>query len=473
MDYSNPPLEKRGIGAFEAEIRASGDLLFVAFAPESGWLNAVGGTHLLMAAPLCPEGPMLAGRFVVRGVGAGEGSLCLSRSVANGVLGASDCGRTPQLWDARVKGFATEGIAPCCVLCKGGGERNLELVSFTAPSVAAPGEAIGSVIEVIVRNAGPADIEGPISVGLFLSPDPRIEIRDAGLAGGRVAIDALAAGDRRRVPFPEAAVPGDQSLDVSYLGVLVDDRDGIPEAVEADNVAALPIVIRPEPDPLPGAAARVASATALPGETVSVPIEVRGAADSSRFELTLACPGLEIIDVGTSVDAGREGRGRTMHLSKGEFASLTGSSARVTPSTWITLGHVVLRAPAGTTEATELSFEEAKLGSRTLETSPGTFEALEPVPSAFGLRASARHPSTGRFAIELRVPEGMSREIDVGIYDFHGKLVNPLLEGSRGPGRHGLVWDGGNRRGEPLEPGIYFVRMTGPSFQKTRKLVLE
>jgi flagellar hook assembly protein FlgD len=60
----------------------------------------------------------------------------------------------------------------------------------------------------------------------------------------------------------------------------------------------------------------------------------------------------------------------------------------------------------------------------------------------------------------------------VGIYDVRGRLVDVLLEGTRGPGRHSVTWDGRDIGGGTAASGVYFCRLRTRLGSETTKLVL-
>jgi hypothetical protein len=115
---------------------------------------------------------------------------------------------------------------------------DIEIVSFTAPSVAGPGVPIGSQIGLTIRNAGGVDITDPFQVGFYISPDPIITTGDDLLIGGREGVPGLAAGEVRDVPlFSGARIPAGYPLGDAYLGVIVDEFEDITESDETNNTA--------------------------------------------------------------------------------------------------------------------------------------------------------------------------------------------------------------------------------------------
>lgn len=99
------------------------------------------------------------------------------------------------------------------------------------------------------------------------------------------------------------------------------------------------------------------------------------------------------------------------------------------------------------------------------ETEPVIFESsgtlwLRNHPNPF-------NPSTG---IGYFLPEGC--RVTIEIFDAAGASVNRLLDEVQRAGRHELVWDGRDGRGDPVGAGVYFVRLSACKRSLSRKLVL-
>jgi hypothetical protein len=62
--------------------------------------------------------------------------------------------------------------------------------------------------------------------------------------------------------------------------------------------------------------------------------------------------------------------------------------------------------------------------------------------------------------------------IKIAVYDVAGRMVKLLVDEVKSPGRYELKWQGRDSRNRSLPPGLYFIRMEGKNFVKTKKLVL-
>ncbi|MDE0684687.1 MAG: T9SS type A sorting domain-containing protein, partial [Candidatus Poribacteria bacterium] len=67
--------------------------------------------------------------------------------------------------------------------------------------------------------------------------------------------------------------------------------------------------------------------------------------------------------------------------------------------------------------------------------------------------------------------------VSLSIYDATGTLIRTLTLGYQSAGfyqsrEHAAYWDGRNAFGEPVASGVYFYRLTTPSFQQTRRMLI-
>jgi flagellar hook assembly protein FlgD len=60
--------------------------------------------------------------------------------------------------------------------------------------------------------------------------------------------------------------------------------------------------------------------------------------------------------------------------------------------------------------------------------------------------------------------------VKLSVYDVRGRLVRVLVDSERKPGRHTVVWDGRNGRGEMIASGIYFYTLRSGSRVYTKKM---
>jgi flagellar hook assembly protein FlgD len=80
------------------------------------------------------------------------------------------------------------------------------------------------------------------------------------------------------------------------------------------------------------------------------------------------------------------------------------------------------------------------------------------------------NPFSGRTVIHYEIPHDVSAS--VRIYDLAGQLVRSLAEGDHEAGLYVVEWDGTDRTGVEVPPGIYFSRLSGGDLTLSRKMVV-
>ncbi len=90
-------------------------------------------------------------------------------------------------------------------------------------------------------------------------------------------------------------------------------------------------------------------------------------------------------------------------------------------------------------------------------------------PMALGARAMP-NPSSGIVSVAFTMPAPGDLKIDV--CDVEGALVCTLLVGEAGSGPGLAVWSGRDRRGRPVPPGVYYLRLAAGRRRESLKVVL-
>ncbi len=98
--------------------------------------------------------------------------------------------------------------------------------------------------------------------------------------------------------------------------------------------------------------------------------------------------------------------------------------------------------------------------------SQGT-EVAAPVLS---LKQNVPNPFNPRTTIAFDLPKPMA--VSLTVYDAGGRRVRDLAGGEREEGRHEVVWDGTDGRGESVASGVYFYVLQAGSERLTGKMVL-
>jgi FlgD Ig-like domain len=93
------------------------------------------------------------------------------------------------------------------------------------------------------------------------------------------------------------------------------------------------------------------------------------------------------------------------------------------------------------------------------------------LPTHYSLGASQPNPFNPVTTMTFDVP-APGGQVEIAIFDVKGSKVRTLVRGRHAVGTHAATWTGRDDSGEPVASGVYFVRMTAPSFTQTRKVVL-
>jgi len=92
---------------------------------------------------------------------------------------------------------------------------------------------------------------------------------------------------------------------------------------------------------------------------------------------------------------------------------------------------------------------------------------VQPVttPGTFTLGKTSPNPLRNQASMEYTLPE--ETDVSIALYDVLGRRVANLVDGARRAGVHRTQIEA-----DALSSGVYFVRMTAGSFQKTRRLTV-
>lgn len=110
-----------------------------------------------------------------------------------------------------------------------------------------------------------------------------------------------------------------------------------------------------------------------------------------------------------------------------------------------------------------------QLRLRVLSTTVVESNAAEPARH-FQLEQNYPNPFNPTTVINYQLP--ISSSVKLSIYSITGQLVRTLVDEQKSAGRHQVVWDGLNERGERLPSGIYLYRIEAGDFRATRRLAL-
>ncbi len=92
------------------------------------------------------------------------------------------------------------------------------------------------------------------------------------------------------------------------------------------------------------------------------------------------------------------------------------------------------------------------------------------LPGTPRLRGVSPNPFNPRTEIAFDLPAASACRVRV--FDLQGRTVATLVDGELAAGRHTVVWQGVDDRGDPQPSGLYLVRLTTPGYSETRKMTL-
>lgn len=95
---------------------------------------------------------------------------------------------------------------------------------------------------------------------------------------------------------------------------------------------------------------------------------------------------------------------------------------------------------------------------------------VPPVARRATLEPSAPNPMAAATTIAWTLSR--DENVDLRIYDITGREVTRLAGGRMAEGRHSIVWNGTNARGERMAPGVYQYRLRTPSLDEQRSVVI-
>ena len=74
--------------------------------------------------------------------------------------------------------------------------------------------------------------------------------------------------------------------------------------------------------------------------------------------------------------------------------------------------------------------------------------------------------------VVIKINQPQSGKLNVLVMTLDGNIVDYLQRGESEAGEHYYSWDGSNRKGKPVARGMYFIRVTGPGLDETRKVLV-
>lgn len=92
------------------------------------------------------------------------------------------------------------------------------------------------------------------------------------------------------------------------------------------------------------------------------------------------------------------------------------------------------------------------------------------LPEDFYLTQNYPNPFNSQTNIEYTIP--ILSRIRLEIFDLLGQKVKTLLNEEKSPGNYMVNWNGKNDLNNPVNSGIYFLKLTSEKFSSTKKMIL-
>jgi hypothetical protein len=109
-------------------------------------------------------------------------------------------------------------------------------------------------------------------------------------------------------------------------------------------------------------------------------------------------------------------------------------------------------------------------GSEQAISSPVESERNAQAPETFVLYANSPNPFNPATTISYDLPE--PTEITLAIFDALGQLVRTLVDQRQPAGRHFIIWDGRDERGQRVASGVFIYQLRAGRFVQSRKMLL-
>jgi hypothetical protein len=94
------------------------------------------------------------------------------------------------------------------------------------------------------------------------------------------------------------------------------------------------------------------------------------------------------------------------------------------------------------------------------------------VTSEWALECKPSGPIRSSVCISYSIGDSDPSFVDLRIFDVSGREIKTLVSGEKSPGQYEATWDCSDASGVRCPSGVYFVRMTSPSFNASRRVVL-
>lgn len=92
------------------------------------------------------------------------------------------------------------------------------------------------------------------------------------------------------------------------------------------------------------------------------------------------------------------------------------------------------------------------------------------VPAVTTLKGNYPNPFNPETTISFSVKENVP--VTIEIYNIKGQLIRTLVNETKAPGNHTIVWKGDDDNGRSVSSGVFFYKMQAGKYSSTRKMIL-
>jgi hypothetical protein len=98
--------------------------------------------------------------------------------------------------------------------------------------------------------------------------------------------------------------------------------------------------------------------------------------------------------------------------------------------------------------------------------------AIDERPQPEVARLGQNHPNPFNPVTTIEFEIVSTTRVSIRVYNLRGQLVRTLVDGTRTPGPHSVIWNGRDEAGRAVSSGVYFYRLTAEGVEESRKMVL-
>lgn len=96
----------------------------------------------------------------------------------------------------------------------------------------------------------------------------------------------------------------------------------------------------------------------------------------------------------------------------------------------------------------------------------------QPIAVADGYALLQNHPNPFNPSTVINFALPAPAQVNLSIYDVHGRMVRQLVDEVKSAGTHAVAWDGRDENGLSLPTAVYIYKINSAAFTKTRRMVL-